>query len=166
MTGESPFLSESNNEIIELNKECLINFDILSNSLSHIPFQCLDILKNMLEKNQFKRITAQIALNHEWFHLENTNVEEEIKNKFLIRKIPVINQNLFGKRSKSSKKNIISLKSKNKLTIKTDFQKDFNVSNVKSSTSETLKTNILSSGNNEKNNSLFYSGKNIFKLHK
>lgn len=56
------------NELIELNKNCTINFP--ESDWQNVSLEARDLCEKMLCKDQFCRITAEQAFNHDWFKLE------------------------------------------------------------------------------------------------
>ena len=69
LTGEGVFPGKQFNEVLKLNKACVIDwnhykYDFLQQEEFHLAG---DLLKKMLEKNPALRITAKKALNHEYF---------------------------------------------------------------------------------------------------
>ncbi|EGR29214.1 protein kinase domain protein [Ichthyophthirius multifiliis] len=62
---QSVFVGTKFNEVLNLNKECKIDFT--QKMYTELPENALDLLKKMLEKDPKRRITAQEALNHQYF---------------------------------------------------------------------------------------------------
>jgi len=76
LTGCSVFSGENYNDIINKNKNCIINwqFEKINITLSD---SCLDLLHLLLEKDPQKRITIDEALNHPWVkHYDNLNEKD------------------------------------------------------------------------------------------
>lgn len=59
LTGAAPFFGSSLDDIIEKNRECLIDYTDL-----HVSDEALDLLKKTLEVNPNKRLSSLEALSH------------------------------------------------------------------------------------------------------
>eukprot|EP00825_Cyclidium_porcatum_P047281 TRINITY_DN7654_c0_g1_i1.p1 TRINITY_DN7654_c0_g1~~TRINITY_DN7654_c0_g1_i1.p1 ORF type:complete len:590 (+),score=111.85 TRINITY_DN7654_c0_g1_i1:113-1882(+) len=66
LTGCSPFYGKNNEEIIQKNKRCEINFNLQELNI-HISDEALNLLKEMLKIDPIKRISAKEALNSSFF---------------------------------------------------------------------------------------------------
>lgn len=97
LTGRMPFKGESNEEIIERNKNCEFEFSLDKLDID-ISEECLDLLKKLLEKNKDQRISAEKALLHPVF-------------KKILSKSPLIIQSYFDAQNIIQNKNIINQKS-------------------------------------------------------
>eukprot|EP00828_Plagiopyla_frontata_P040678 TRINITY_DN557_c0_g2_i3.p1 TRINITY_DN557_c0_g2~~TRINITY_DN557_c0_g2_i3.p1 ORF type:complete len:458 (+),score=63.96 TRINITY_DN557_c0_g2_i3:74-1447(+) len=63
LTGCSPFYGKTYDEILQLNKKCNINYNFKEINFSFTE-KVVNLLKQMLEKNASKRISASQALSH------------------------------------------------------------------------------------------------------
>lgn len=72
LSGQSPFLVTTIQELFRVNKACKISYNNLKR-LKDISPQCLILLKKMLAKNPSHRIGAMAALKHKFFLGESNN---------------------------------------------------------------------------------------------
>ncbi|CAD8060114.1 unnamed protein product [Paramecium sonneborni] len=76
LTGKSAFNGKSYSTVVKQNREANINFDI--KQLQNAPGYAIDLLKQMLEKDPNKRITAEKCLNHPYlFDIVAQMMEQE-----------------------------------------------------------------------------------------
>ena len=71
LTGEPPFNGKNDDEIIKNVKTQSINYE--SKKLRHVSIEGKDLLKQFLERNTKKRISAAKALEHPWIKKEAPN---------------------------------------------------------------------------------------------
>ena len=87
LTGKPPFNGDSDEEIL---KKILQNhLDLEIYPWSVISLKAKDLIKKLLETDTKKRITAEEALNHEWFKCKQVNTQEtsglfKVKNPDLL----------------------------------------------------------------------------------
>lgn len=64
-TGKDLFPGTDYHEILKLNKKCVINLETLA--LYRTPKEAVDLMQKMLKVTPKDRITAELALKHEYF---------------------------------------------------------------------------------------------------
>lgn len=69
LSGKPAFPGKTYNEVLQKNRECNINFGIPE--LLRVSKHPYSLLKRMLEKDPCKRISAEEAVNHAFFHSAN-----------------------------------------------------------------------------------------------
>jgi calcium-dependent protein kinase len=77
LSGKPPFNGKDDNEIFD--KILIGNYDIKSPPFNQLSSNCLDLIKNLLNKNIEERFSAEQALNHVWF--------QDFKSKELYNRI-------------------------------------------------------------------------------
>jgi serine/threonine protein kinase len=77
--GCSVFQGKKYNEILQQNRNCHLSFD--KEMYSKLSPKTFDLLTRMLEKDPSKRISADTALGHPYFH-SDMDVEFESKLQF------------------------------------------------------------------------------------
>jgi len=77
LSGKPPFNGKDDNEIFD--KILIGNYDIKSPPFDKLSSNCLDLIKNLLNKNIEERFSAEQALNHVWF--------QDFKSKELYNRI-------------------------------------------------------------------------------
>lgn len=76
LLGKSPFRAGNYKDMINLNKECVIDYE--SQIYQNVPKTALELLKSLLEKDPSKRITAEEALNHQFVSLYGKTISREL----------------------------------------------------------------------------------------
>lgn len=72
LTNRDLFSGKTTSEILKLNKACNIDFSVLQlYKLSNFE---IDFLKKLLEINPIKRISAEDALQHDYFMEDETDL--------------------------------------------------------------------------------------------
>ena len=66
ITGSSLFKGFNEREIMHKNKHCILP-DCFQRVLANYSSEALDLLLKLIEKSPAKRLSAEQALNHEWF---------------------------------------------------------------------------------------------------
>ena len=65
LTGRPLFRGDNINEILEKNKDCILDFP--QKYWDQISPQAKDLVQGMLKQNPEERLNAAQALKHEWF---------------------------------------------------------------------------------------------------
>lgn len=74
LTGKIPYEGQRFEEVIESNKRAVINFEI--KELSSVPEHAMSLLRNMLEVDPEKRLSAEDCLKHKFFGPELSSASE------------------------------------------------------------------------------------------
>lgn len=77
LTGCFPFPGKNQNEIIEKNKMCIVNYN--TKRLQCISKEAKDLMGSMIKKNPHDRLTLEKVLSHSWLSGISSEVEVPIQ---------------------------------------------------------------------------------------
>ncbi|CAD8179946.1 unnamed protein product [Paramecium octaurelia] len=124
--GHSLFMGNTFNEVLGQNKKC--NYTLDTSEMNSIPYEAQELLKQMLAKNPSERITAQLALESDFFNKPSSPLQSKKLKAFNVPNISsrnIFQQTTDGLQSEAeSPFQRISQKCKNQVDFDVDIQEN------------------------------------------